>query len=510
MSHLVILQTHEICTILKDNQMLKPKLRIYFSDFYNVTPDSITDYGAFNISLINDLPLFIDPFLLFNSESDKYKVLHYKIIDYVSFLKKMSDEGKLTPGLIKSWFLFPEVKQNWFGFSLVGNGGRGLGPEFANALIENFSTTFRNFGNEKFTCGSHLEKLCLIKDKVGKDSISDFTTNLIKKFLLEYTQEFSLKNINKSLLSNFMVEKVEFNYQTQTWAAREFTLPAYHGEYVLLTPRDILTKDEAWINQNEMIEDFSFICSSIPNEQLRAQLGDYFARMIPDKPKKKDYEEAAKAAIKKHPEFIDYFIKHKEEHSSDAHKKSDLKVSEIEDLFIKIVQILVEKVNKESDFYRLNFNTLDESYKRVKYLKQVIENNDGYKIFYLKDVPIKREADLQLLFRLTWFATPSDVNSEVNNGRGPVDYKISRGKKDKTLIEFKLASNPQLKRNLANQVEIYEKANETLNSIKVILYFTDSELSYLSKALKDLKLKEDKNLVLIDARPNKVSASKAG
>ena len=88
MSHLVILQTHEICTILKDNQMLKPKLRIYFSDFYNVTPDSITDYGAFNISLINDLPLFIDPFLLFNSESDKYKVLHYKIIDYVSFLKK--------------------------------------------------------------------------------------------------------------------------------------------------------------------------------------------------------------------------------------------------------------------------------------------------------------------------------------------------------------------------------------------------------------------------------------
>ncbi|MCM7487891.1 hypothetical protein [Enterobacter kobei] len=490
--------------------MSKPKLRIYFSDFYNVSPNSITDYGAFNISLINDLPLFIDPFLLFNSQNDKYKTLHAEIINYVSFLKSMSDEGRLTPGLIKSWFLFPEVKQNWFGFSLVGNGGRGLGPEFAKALIENFSTTFKNFGNETLTRGSHLEKLCLIKDKVGKDSISDFTTNLIKKYLLEYTQEFSIKNIDKSFLSKFMVEKVEFNYITQTWAAREFTLPAYYGEYVLLTPRDILTKDEAWINQNEMIEDFSFICSSIPNDQLREQLGDYFARMIPDKPKKKDYEDAARLAIKKHPEFIDYFIKYKEDHSYEAHKQSDLKVSEIEDIFIELVQGLAEKINAESDFYHSKFNTLDESFKRVNYLKQVIENNDGYKIFYLKGSPIKREADLQLLFRLTWFATPSDVNSEVNNGRGPVDYKISRGNKDKTLVEFKLASNSQLKRNLANQVEIYEKANETHNSIKVILYFTDTELNAVYKILKELKLKEGKNLVLIDARPNKLSASKAG
>lgn len=489
--------------------MSKLKLRIYFSDFYNVSPKNITDYGAFNISLINDLPLFIDPFLLFNSENDKYKSLHNDIIKYVSFLKKMAEEKKLSAGLIKSWFLFPEVKQNWFGFSLVGNGGRGLGKEFAKALIDNFSTTFKNFGNEKLTHGSHLEKLCLIKDKVGKDSISDFTTNLIKKFLLEYTQEFATKHIDKSLLSRFMVEKVEFNYNTQSWVTKEYTLPFYNGEYVLLTPRDILTKDEAWINQNEMIEDFSFFCDAIPNDQLRAQLGDYFARMIPDKPRKKDYEEAARQAIKKHPEFIDYFIKYKEDHSSEAHKKSDLKVSEVEDIFIELVQTLAEKINDESDFYHQDFNTLEESFERVKFLKQVIEHNDGYKIFYVKGNPIKREADLQLLFRLTWFATPSDVNSEVNNGRGPVDYKISRGSKDKTLIEFKLASNSQLKRNLANQVEIYEMANETQNSIKVILYFTDSELNSVAKIMKDLKLKEGKNLVLIDARPNKPSASKA-
>ena len=42
-------------------------MKVYFSDFFDVNPDVIEKYGAFNISLINDFSLFIDPFLLFNS-----------------------------------------------------------------------------------------------------------------------------------------------------------------------------------------------------------------------------------------------------------------------------------------------------------------------------------------------------------------------------------------------------------------------------------------------------------
>lgn len=56
------------------------KIRIYFSDFFDVDRDKIESYGAFNISLINDLPLFVDPFLLFNSENKTYQELHRKII----------------------------------------------------------------------------------------------------------------------------------------------------------------------------------------------------------------------------------------------------------------------------------------------------------------------------------------------------------------------------------------------------------------------------------------------
>lgn len=142
----------------------------------------------------------------------------------------------------------------------------------------------------------------------------------------------------------------------------------------------------------------------------------------------------------------------------------------------------------------------------MNFLKQVIENNDGYRLFYLDGKPIKREEDLQIIYRLTWYASDFDVNREPNNGRGPVDYSISKGSKDKTIIEFKLASNSKLRQNLEKQVEVYENANNTKDSLKVILYFDNSEFKKVNKILKELKLDKESNIILIDAG-RKISAS---
>ncbi|MBF6630685.1 MAG: hypothetical protein ITG01_05990 [Comamonas sp.] len=167
----------------------KLSIKIYFSDIFNVSPNIISEYGAFNISLINDLPLFIDPFLIFNSDDEKLKILHKEIIKYVVFLKSKSNE-KITDGLIKHWYYFPEVKQNWFGFCKNGNGGNGLAGKFAQSLKHGLSGIFKDFGEESIG-GSHIGKLSLVKEGVGKDNISDFTCNLIKGFLAEYTSELA-------------------------------------------------------------------------------------------------------------------------------------------------------------------------------------------------------------------------------------------------------------------------------------------------------------------------------
>ena len=176
---------------------------------------------------------------------------------------------------------------------------------------------------------------------------------------------------------------------------------------------------------------------------------------------------------------------------------------------MKQVQDLVSILSSDPDFYSISqTGSYEATLKRVLFMKDVIENNDGYRIFYLNGKPIEREADLQVIFRLTWYGTSYDVNREVNNGRGPVDYAISRGASDKTLVEFKLASNKKLAQNLANQVKVYEVANKTKQSIKVIIYFTDSEYRKVLKALNELNLNNDKSIILIDACNNKTSASK--
>src|SRR4051812_12025793 len=100
---------------------------IYFSDIFSIQPEVLEEYGAFNISLVNDLPLFIDPFLLFQSEDPDHRVLHDAILTYLRFLKATSAAGPIDDGLLKAWFCFKEVKQSWLGFSAAGNGGSGLG-----------------------------------------------------------------------------------------------------------------------------------------------------------------------------------------------------------------------------------------------------------------------------------------------------------------------------------------------------------------------------------------------
>ncbi len=140
-------------------------------------------------------------------------------------------------------------------------------------------------------------------------------------------------------------------------------------------------------------------------------------------------------------------------------------------------------------------------------MKDVIENKDGYRFFYIRGKPLKRESDLQILYRLRWFATSFDVNRETNNGRGPVDFKVSKGSADKTLVEFKLANNKKLAQNLEHQVKVYEAANNTSKSIKVILFFTETELERTLRILRALGLEGRRDVVLIDACDNKVSAS---
>lgn len=473
---------------------------------------TVDDFGAFNISLINDLPLFIDPFLLFHSKKPDYNKLHEAIIEYLVFLRKQAHRAKADEGLLKSWYCFKEVKQNWLGFSLSGNDGSGLGLDFARALCANLEKLFRDFGKEKITASSHLEKVCLIADKVGRDNISDFTTNLIKDYLCLYTEEFAEIHLTSEQTKKVAVPRAIFNYQTETWESKTYRLPWMNNDYIILTPRDVLTKDDNWINKDDLVEGFEDIPNAISDSELRSQVSNYFRKILVKRenkePSKKEKEDAAIDTMRQFPILIDYYIWLKEQRGDQAESLSSERVSFAKFFFNRQLAELQSMLKSETLFYQTGLDTYEETHQRLAYLKHVIEHKGGQRIFYHDGKPIKREKDLQVLCQLVWFGSPSDVGAEVNDGRGPVDFKISRGAEDKTLIETKLASNKALERNLKKQIEIYQKASGARKAIKVIMFFSADEEERVATILNRLGLSSNRDVVLIDARnDNKPSGS---
>jgi len=485
---------------------------VHFSDFFQVDPRDLESYGAFNISLVNDLPLFIDPFLLFNSSKAEYQELHAEIIRYMRFLRDRSVAGEVDSGLLRAWFHFPEIRQNWFGFSQTGNRGHGLGSKFATSLNNGLRSVFSDFGEETVTESSHIEKLTLISTGVGRDNISDFTTNLILGFLAEYTRGFAERHIQAPWRREFMLPNVRFNYETRSWVRESFELPTLNDDFVLLTPVDILTRDEAWINRPELLERLPSLAAALPDDALRSQVNQYLMQVLPRDPKatEKERRRAVARVVERFPQVLDYYIRDKEEHGDRAEAVAAERVNEVRAIFVEQIRDLVHSLFA-TQFYDVAGATYQEASDRLAFMKDVIENKGGHRIFYVKGKPIEREADLHILYRMTWFATPSDVSREVDDGRGPADFKISRGAADKTLVEFKLARNRQLERNLEKQAEVYAKASDSTNpSLKAILFFTGGERERVLRILKRLELEKSPHVVLIDARSdNKPSGSRA-
>ena len=481
-------------------------MTLLFSEAFGVDTAALDERGAFNPSIVSDMPLFMDPFLLFNSDFPEYQALHRTMMDYLIFLRDHSGQ-RLDPGTIASWYAFPEVRQNWLGYTRFGNAGHGLGSRFARSLHRNLGVLFSDFGEETVTRGSHLEKLCLVEPGVGRDSISDFTTNLSKGFLLRYTETFAREHIDRERCAMFNVPKAHFNYETQQWAAGKFFLPRLRHDYVLLTPADLLTRDETWINYPDMVAQFERLPDSIPNEQRRASINRYFRQHLPRKAKATDRVVAVRDTILEFPVLIDQYIRLKEESGEEAEGLSLEKVRATRALLDELVRTIASELQERTAFYGQHWRSYDEALARVHTFRRYVEDQDGWRLLNGRSGPL-REDDVQLFFGLLWCYTDFDVNREPNNGRGPVDFKVSYGAGDKSLIEFKLARNTSLRRNLAHQVEIYEAANRTSQSVKAIICYTREEQARVGRVLRELRLSGDKSIVVINARSDdKPSAS---
>lgn len=497
---------------------------MFFSDYFHVDSELIKEYGAVDVSLICDIPYFVDPMLIFNSEKNEYIQLHENIIKYFHFLYKKSKQN-LNEKEILAWFSFNEVPNNWLGYSLSGNSGLALGKKFAIFLHNNISFALETNGISK---SAHIEKVLLIYEGSGKDKISDLTVNLIKEYLCEFTEKFAKKYINPEQCCDIPVEKAYFNYETESFVSKEYYLPCIttasgKKEYVLLTPYDILREEEPSINKEHFYKSHERIRDSISNEELRAYVNNYIAQAVKAyERKQKEHNKkvnelsiekiernAFKELVKECPELYDYYIKLQESNSDEIREQSFEEFSRVYERINASSKRLLSLLENEKYTYVEACSAHEETKNRLKFLKHIIEDCDGYKILYHDGVAIAKESDLQRLFRLVWYGTNYKVDAEANNGRGQADFVISYGFKNQNAVEFKLASNSTLS-HVFTQVEIYEAANCSTETLIAIFYFSEFEYEKAVRIIREANQEQNigESIFLIDCRAdNKPSAS---
>ena len=495
-----------------------------FSDEFEIDSKLVNEYGAINISLVCDIPLFIDPLLIFNSSKKEYQELHKGIIKYFHFLAKKA-QNELNDAEIKTWFTFKEVCNNWLGYSLEGNKGSALNMDFAKILYKNIGFVLNTSGVSQ---GQHAEKIMLLYDGSGKDKISDMIVNLIKSYLCEYTEEFAKKYLSCGC-KNIVVDKAGFNYETESFFAKEYYLPYIINEkgkeeYVLLTPKDILREEEPTINKRDFYDNMDSVLETVDNDVLRAQISNYIRiavlsyeeemRNLQKEPRQKEIKKiklkAFEEMAEKNPILYDYYIKIKENDSEEIQKKCLSEVNEQLTKLIENAKIFCNIVKQFGYVANEKLTAKDESRERIKFFKHVIEDCDAYKNLYYNDECIATEDDLNRMFRFVWANTRFKADFETNNGRGEADVVVSEGINNQCVVEFKLAKNSKLKKVL-QQAEIYCKANGCNEKIIAIFYFSESEYKKVNKWIEENNLSNllEKDIFLIDCRAdNKVSGSK--
>ena len=168
------------------------------------------------------------------------------------------------------------------------------------------------------------------------------------------------------------------------------------------------------------------------------------------------------------------------------------------------------EIDWKSNYNEINSLTAAEDI--LSCFKQWIEYNKGWEVVQGANSR-KREKILQRVIHLSGIsyinANNLDMSCEPDEGRGPVDFKISRGQ-DITIVEVKLTSNDQYLHGFEVQIEEYGKAEQTDNLVYVLVDLGHPRKVQKVCDLRDRKVDEGVNvpeLIIIDSTP-KVSASR--
>ncbi len=197
----------------------------------------------------DDRRLGIDPFLLYRDSRPDFREAHGLLVCYFREVLESIKGGDLLRA--QQLLICPEPQEIGLGYSLHGTKGSDIGPELAREIVQTFSISPALLARGL----RHVEELQLISPGVGPDRISDMTANVLKLFLVSYTQEqcgaWNIPVAKAVPLSHY------FDFESMSWRDGYFDLPLNPstGGPLLLVPRRIL-RILPWINYDDYLGEY--------------------------------------------------------------------------------------------------------------------------------------------------------------------------------------------------------------------------------------------------------------
>lgn len=155
---------------------VRPRL----NDYYDLpfTQEQV----SFAIPLLDsDIPLYVDPFLLWKSPSQQDQALHTAMIAAINHLGRLYANGDAAKA-IELLIGLSECPEAGLGMASNRQGKR-IGKDLARSILD----LFKDVPQIERGGLQHLEAIQLLVDQIGKDRISDLACSLLKSFLVDFT-----------------------------------------------------------------------------------------------------------------------------------------------------------------------------------------------------------------------------------------------------------------------------------------------------------------------------------
>lgn len=433
------------------------------SEYFGIPKSVFKRKGIFDAIIGVDSGFYLDPTLLKNTRIPEFKGAYAKVEEHYkkvfSLLKFASANHSL-----KAWnqairlCALQEPRGIFLGYGKTS--GRGVGKKLAEQLLISAEKIWKMGIDDPQV----IALLGILEEGFGADRISDMTLNIIQENLLAYThrmvETIPLKHSIPLKYKNGKIYKLPIN-------------PLNRREPLLLIPTNLLRALPA---SNEHIWD-----SFDENQELRQRVNEILGSSLQKAPK--NYVKTTVLSSKD--KVLDFLEAFKNLVLSGYDFESD---PEVKQRWLELGEALVKQYPLELKVPKVaTSEDIKEVIRKIIWqFKLVIENHGWAKYLYKPDESVHNEEFIQKLFLAVAIshckANDLDISPETDQGSGAIDFKISRGFKQKFLVELKWDKNKKLIEGYTRQLPRYAQCEETANCFFVVV-----EVSQNGKNLKNLQ-----------------------